>query len=273
MSISPMRIVSSLVLLFSLQITLNAQTQKSQHVVSGIVMVNDKAPLDAKALIATLKNDWKVKADSVNISDKTIVFSTPGATVMIAQLNYTADPIEIRAAAQLSWLWTTATEEALRHQSQVVISVMGNASKSLELHQLFTKVAAAILESSHSSGVYMGGQYLLISKGFYSAAAHNMLDNQTLPLYCWVYFGRPGDGGGYTFGMSEFGLKEMEIVQSSQSSAQVHATLYEAAGSVIKYNTRPLNGESIVTEEGSKIRVKITNGVFLEGQQVLQLAY
>lgn len=267
-----MRILAFLALL-SLQTSLKAQTQKPQHVVSGIVMVNDKKPLDAKSLIATLKNDWKVKADSINIADKTIVFSAPGATVMIAQLNYPADPIEIRAAAQLSWLWSTAAEEALRHQSQVVISVMGNASKSLELHQLFTKVAAAVLESSHSSGVYMGSQYLLISKGFYSAAAHNMLDNQTLPVYCWVYFGRPGDSGGYTFGMSDFGLKEMEIVKSEHSDAEVHATLYEAASSVIKYNSRPLNGESVITEEGTKIPVKFAKGAFLEGQQVLQLAY
>jgi Domain of unknown function (DUF4261) len=273
MSISPMRTLSSLILLLSFQITLSAQAQKNQHVVSGIVMVNDKLPLDAKALFATLKSDWKVKADSLNIADKTIVFSTSGATVMISQLHYTADPIEIRAAAQLSWLWTTATQEALRHQSQVVISVMGQANKSLELHQLFSKVAAAILESTHSSGVYMGSQYLLISKGFYVAAAHNMLDNQTLPVYCWVYFGRPGNAGGYTFGMSDFGLKEMEIVGSGHSEAEVHATLYEAASSVLKYNSRPLSGESIVTEEGTKIPVKVATSVFLEGQQVLQLAY
>ncbi len=273
MSFSPLRILAPLALFLSLHTALSAQTQKSQHVVSGIVMVNDKAALDAKALIATLKTDWKVKADSVNISEKTIVFAAAGATVMIAQLNYAADPIEIRAAAQLSWLWTTASEEALRHQSQVVISVMGQASKSLELHQLFSKVAAAILESTHSSGVYMGRQYLLVSKGFYVSAAHNMLDHQTLPVYCWVYFGRPGNAGGYTFGMSDFGLKEMEIVGSSHSEAEVHATLYEAANAVLKYNSRPISGESIITEEGTKILVKVSSGVFLEGQQVLQLAY
>ncbi len=266
-----MRFLPLLLLFFSFQNTVFSQSKKNQQVVSGTVLVNDKKPLDAKSLLATLKADWKVKADSLNTSEKTIVFSTPGATVMIAQLNYPADPIEIRAAAQLSWLWTTATEEALRHQSQVVISVIGNADKALELHQLFTKVAAAMLENTSASGVYMSGQYLLISKGFYSAAAHNMLDNQTLPIYCWVYFGMPGDGGGYTFGMSEFGLKEMEIVKSARNNAEVHARLYDAATSVIKYNTRPADGATLVTEEGSKFEVKLTTGVFLEGQQVLQL--
>lgn len=263
-----------LLLLFTLsQTSIFSQNNKDQRVVSGTVLVNDKIPLDAKSLLATLRTDWKIKADSLNNADKTIVFSVPGATVMIAQLNYPADPIEIRAAAQLSWMWQTAAEEALRHQSQVVISVIGKNDKSLELHQLFTKVAAAILENAHASGVYMSSQYLLVSKGFYSAAAHNMLDNQTLPLYCWVYFGMPGDGGGYTFGMQDFGLKEMEIVKSAHTSAEVHGILYDAATAVIKYNTRPLDGESITSEEGSKIQVHAVKGVFLEGQPVLRLEY
>jgi Domain of unknown function (DUF4261) len=268
-----MRFLPLFLCFISFQNTLFSQHKSAQQVVSGTVLVNDKKPLDVKALIGSLKNDWKIKADSFSNAEKTIVFSTPGATVMIAQLTYPADPIEIRAAAQLSWLWSTAAEEALRHQSQVVISVMGSAEKSIELHQLFTKVAAAVLESSSASGVYMSSQYLLLSKGFYSAAAHNMFDNQTLPIYCWVYFGMPGNGGGYTFGMNEFGLKEMEIVKSSQNNAAVHATLYDAASSVIKYHTRPLDGETLVTEEGMKIQVHNSKGVFLEGQQVLKLEY
>lgn len=268
-----MRFFPLLLLLVSLQNTAPAQNNQKSQVVSGTVLVNDKSPLDAKSLFATLKTDWKVNADSLNNADKTIVFSTPGATVMIAQLNYPADPIEIRAAAQLSWMWTTAAEEALRHQSQVVISVIGAPDKTLDLHLLFSKVAAAVLESTRSSGVYMSSQYLLISKGFYSAAAHNMLDNQTLPIYCWVYFGMPGDGGGYTFGLQDFGLKEMEIVKSEHNSSEVHAALYDAVSSVVKYHTRPLDGESIVTEEGSKIKVHAMKGIFLQGQDVLQLEY
>lgn len=237
------------------------------------MLLNDKSPIDAKSLFNTIKTDWKLKADSLKTGDKTITFTVPGATVTIAQLAYPGDPIEIRAAAQLSWMWKNATEEALRHQSQVVVSVIGSSAKSLELHEIFSKVAAAILENTHSSGVYMNGQYLLVSKGFYSSAAHNLLDNQTLPVYCWVYFGMPGDGGAYTFGMQEFGLKEMEIVKSTHINAEVHGTIYDMAVSAIKYNLRPLDGEVITTEEGSKIKVHNAKGVFLEGHQVLALEF
>src|SRR5262245_20281328 len=90
---------------------------KDQRIVSGTVLVNNKTQLDPKTVLNALRLDWRIPTDSVNTADKTIVFNTRGATVMIAQLEYPADPIEIRAAGQLSWMWKTATDEALRHQS------------------------------------------------------------------------------------------------------------------------------------------------------------
>lgn len=260
-------------LIFCSATLLQAQKSKEPKVVSGTVLVNNRVPLDAQALMAAIKSDWKIKADSINIADKTIVFSTPLATVMIAQLDYPADPIEIKAAARLAWLWPNADAEAVRHQSQVVISVIGSDEKPLELHLLFSKVAAAVLESASASGVYMNSQYLLLPKGFYSAAAHNMLDNQSLPVYCWVYFGRPGDGGGYTYGLQEFGLTDLEIVKSERPEADVHAVLYDAVYALIKYNTKLTDGQSLVTEEGLKLAAKRSKAVFLEGLDVFQLGY
>lgn len=246
----------------------------AQKVVSGTVLLNDKVAPDAKKLLAALKKDWKFNTDSANTADKTIVFSTPGATVMIAFLDYPAAPAEIGTAARISWLWKNA-DEALRHQSQVVISIIGKSNKTLDLYQTFTKTVAAVLENTNSCGVHIGGQYLLLSKGFYTAAARNMLDNQTIPLYCWVYFGMTQENdlhSGYTFGLQEFGLKEMEIVNSKQSMADVHATLYDAALTVLKYDTHLQDGQSLTTLEGQKFTVKISKAAFQEGE-TLKLEY
>jgi hypothetical protein len=250
-----------------------SQKSSEPKVVTGTVLLNEKSLFDTKALVADLKTDWKIKLDSVTMGDKTLVFSVAGATVMVAFLDYPAARDDIGVAARLSWLWKTAGEEAPRHQAQAVISVIGSANRTLELYKLFTKVAASLLENSRSSGVYMGGQYLLLSKGFYVAAARNMLDNQSLPIYCWVYFGMPGKGGGYTFGLQEFGLTEMEISDPAQSDAAAHATLYDAVVSVVKYGTRLTDGQSLTTEEGQKIPVRLTKAMFIEGQQVLRLDF
>lgn len=244
------------------------ETPPAQKVVSGTVLLNDKTAPDAMTLLATLKKDWKLQTDSSSVAEKTIVFSSPGATVMIAYLDYPASPAEIGTAARISWLWKNA-DEALRHQSQVVISVIGKSNKTMELYQLFTKVTAGVLENTNSCGVYIGSQYLLLSKGFYTAAARNMRDNQTVPLYCWAYFGMAQEkdlNSGYTFGLQEFGLLEMEVVNSKQSMADVHSMLYDAALTVLKYNSQLQDGQTLTTVEGQKLKVRLSKAAFQEGE-------
>jgi len=251
-----------------------AQKPSEQLVVSGTVLLQEKKVPDYKALIATFKTTWKLKVDSVNIADKTIVFNTSGgATVMIAYLEYPAATDEIGAAARLSWLWKTAAEETSKHQAQVVISVIGPANRSLDLHKIFTQAAAATLELTRSPGIFLEGQYLLLSNGYYTAAARNMVQNQSIPLYCWVYFGRPGAGNGFTYGLTEFGLEELEIVNSTHAEIEVHAMLYDAAISIVKYGTRFQDGQTLTTEEGDKSVVHLVKGTYLEDKKVLRLDY
>lgn len=246
-----------------------------QKVVSGTILLNDKTAPDATALLASLKKDWKLKADSVNTTDKTIVFSSENATVMIAFLDYPVPPVEIRTAARLSWLWKNSAAEALQHQSQAVVSVIGAAAKTADLYRLFTKVAAGVLEKSNASGFYMSSQYLLLSKEFYVQAARNMRDNKTIPLYCWVYFGMNQEnemGSGYTYGLQEFGLQEMEIVNSKQSMQEAHAVLYDAAMTVIQYNLKLYNGQIFSTLEGQKLKATLSKAAFQEGE-TMKLEY
>lgn len=238
-------------------------------VVTGSVLLDQKTPLDAKGLLAALKTDWKIKTDSANIGDKTIVFSAPGATIMIAYLDYPVAPAEIKAAAQISWLWTKAAAEAGRHQAQVVISVISSNGKMLEAYKLFTKVAACVLEQRTASGVYMNNQYLLVPKGFYTAAAHNLSTNQVLPVYCWVYFGiqqEKDKSGGYTYGLQEFGAKEMEIANSKHQMQDVQAALYDAALYVIQSNVVITNGQSIPVSGDQKITVRLSKAVYIDGE-------
>lgn len=260
-------------LVLGFQAPLSAQKASEQLVVSGTILHQSKTIPDYKAFLVALKTTWKLKIDSVNISDKTVIFNAPGATVMIAYLEYPVAPDELGAAARLSWIWKTAAEECSKHQSQVVVSVIGSASKSLELHKIFSQTAAALLETTKAPGIYMDGQYLLLSNGYYTAAVRNMIQNQSIPVYCWVYFGRPGGGNSFTYGLSEFGVPEMEISNSTNSEGEVHAALYDATASVIKYNTKLQDGQTLTTEEGLKAVVHLVKGTYLEDKKVLKLDF
>lgn len=254
----------------------NAKTTNPQKIITGTVLMNDKTPFDAKVLLAALKSDWAIRTDSIRPGDKTLVFTAPGgATVMIASLAYPASPAEIKAAADISMLWPGAAEEAGRHQSQAVVSVIGPASRTVELYKLFTRVAGALLDNTRSSGIYLESQYLLLPKGYFLEAARNMND-QNLPLTCWIYFGlrqENGTSSGYTYGMGEFGLPEFEVVNSSNSPQDVYALLIDAADYVLRTNTRFLDGQSFNTPNGQKIPVQVSKSVFLKNETTVKLKF
>lgn len=265
-----------LVIFFSAAAHLGAQKNPAtSKIITGSVLLNDKTAPDPKKLVNSLNTIWKVGADSVNIADKTLVFSAPGATVMVAWLDYPAPAPEVRAAAKLSWLWPAAFDEAPKGQSQVVISVIGTADRALDLYKLFTKTAGAVLDHTNASGVYMSDQYLLLSKGFYTAAARNLVNGDALPLYCWIYFGmqqKDGLSGGYTYGLKEFGMSEMEIVDSANGLQDVHAVLYDVASFVVKWN-QPLKAGTVFEGlEDVKLSVTRSKAAYLEGE-TLKLAY
>ncbi len=187
---------------------------------------------------------------------------------MLANMDYPASPAEIQGAVEGAWLWKTAAQEAPRHQSQVIVSVIGPNGKPVELYKMYTRVAAAVLDNTRSCGVYLPSQYLLQSRAFFLQAARN-LEEKALPIYCWIYFGMLEDGGAssaYTFGLPEFGMPDLEIVKSTHPLQQAHAILHDAVSEVLAKNIQLKDGSVIETLEGQKITLKLSKSVYLEGQ-------
>jgi hypothetical protein len=263
----------TLLLLFASHFTSFAQAGQASRIISGTVLLSGPGLPGLEALTRTMTQDWQLRIDSSSTSDKTFILNSGRITVMIAQLDYPVDHIEIRAASRLAWRWPDAETQALKHTSQAVISVVGDGVSGADMHIAFSKAAAAILASTTSAGVYMNAQYLLVSADSYLSAVKNMVDNQILPLYCWIYFGRPGDGGAFTFGMGEFGCTDLEISGSQQQESDVQGTLYDAACSVLKYGGRQGEDAVIITEEGQKIPYKTARSSFIEGLDVWRLDY
>ncbi len=263
-------LICALLVSFS-TLRVDAQTK----VVNATVLLSQKTAPDNQLLVQALKNRWKLQVDSLVVSDKTLVFnSLGGCTVMIAYLDYPAPTDETGAAAKLSWIWRNGMDIAIRHQAQVVISVIGSAGKTMDLYKIMTQTTAAVLEVTKAPAVFQNAQYLLHEAGYFINAAQNMVTNQSLPIYCWVYFGRPGDGNGFTFGLSEFDMPEMEIEGSSHSESEVHAALVEATSTILKFNTRLSDGQTFVTEEGTTLVAKFGKSAFvLNDQTVIQLEY
>jgi Domain of unknown function (DUF4261) len=189
--------------------------------------------------------------------------------VMIAHLDYPVPAAEIKAGADLAWLWKNAAPEALRHQSQVVISVIGTATKTVELYKILTKVAGATLENTNAVGYFVNDRYLLLPKNFVLSAARNMQNEGILPLYCWVYFGMLQEtdrSSGYTYGLHDFGMQEMEVVNSQNTLTEVHSMLYELTGYLLQKNVRLQDGQVFEGLEDLKLPVRLSKAAFLQGE-------
>jgi len=257
--------------------TLSAQkaTGTDNKAVSGIVLLNDQTPVNFKALTETIKKDWGVRLDSSSQTGKNLVLYTTGATVMLAYMNYPASPVEIKSAAEGAWMWPAARNEAPKHQAQVVVTVVGANKKAVQLYKLYTRVAAAVLDNSRACGIYLPGQYLLQSKAFFLQSARN-LDQNTLPIYCWIYFGMFEDGGqscAYTYGLTEFGMSDLEIVKSKHSLQEAHAVLYDAAKDALQNNRILQEGSVLETLEGKKYPLALSKSPYLDGRETLKVGY
>lgn len=258
---------------YILPIKTSAQPQVDQQVVSGVVMKNDSLPLPTARFLEELKKQWDIAPTEFSDQDRTLVFSLDSAVVMIASMDYAVPMTDWIAPAAISWLWKNARREVPQHRSQVVISVAGRHGQSVKLYQIFTKVAAAALATTASSGVFMPNQYLLISKNYYLESAQQLRES-ALPIYLWAYFGmveEEGFSSCYTYGLSEFGLKEMEIVRTPRSVAVAHAVLYDAAQQTIAFNRKLKTGDEIAILNEAKVGLQVSKGVLLDEVETVKV--
>jgi hypothetical protein len=254
-----------------------AQTTPSgTKTVTGTVLLNNLKAPNFSQLVATLASDWYVPTDSLVVTDKTAVFSTPNATVMLAYWDYPVPKNEMEIAAGISWLWKTAETETANHKAQIVISILGDASKTTELYRIFTRVAAAALsQQSTASGVLMNDQYLALSRGFYLEAARNMGRDGT-PVYCWMYFGLLQFGeksAGYTYGLAEFTGYELEIVDSPRTLNDAHAIVMAVAEAGVKAGKIWTAGQQVSLGEGQPVTLQLSAAKYIaeEGLQTMKI--
>lgn len=245
---------------------------ENTNTVMGMLLLPEMKLMDYPNIEEGILNTWDIDQDDIDGNDQTISFTVDGATFLIAMIPAPVPGEELEVAVEYSYLWKDA-RSALNNQSHIVIAVVGEKTP-LELNVEFTKAAAILLENSDATGVYLGSQTLVLSKEFYLTEAASMGEG-SLPLYLWVYFGlRPGDDGNsaYTYGLKEFGLKEIEIIDSKYSMEEVMEFLYDASHYVLAGNVELNDGETIGISNEQKIKISVSNGVNLDGE-TLKLAY
>ncbi len=240
--------------------------------VMGMVLMNKMELMDYPGIEKGILTNWDISPEDIDGNDQTISFAVDGATFLIGFIPAPVPGEDLSTAVEYSYLWKDA-RQALKNESHIVIAVVGEESP-LDLYRQFTKITAIILQHTNSMGVYLGDQALVLSKEFYLAEAGKM-DNETLPLYLWAYFGMKESDEGrsvYTYGLKKFGLKELEIIDSQKTMEEALDFLYYTAHYTVLGDVELKDGETVGQSEKEKIAITLSNGVNVDGQ-TLKIAY
>jgi hypothetical protein len=147
-----------------------------------------------------------------------------------------------------SFIWPTASQELLVHDSHFVVTVTEGGTP-LETLVTLTRLTASILASCKGAiGVYSGDAGLVVSAKLYREAATALLQS-SYPIIIWmsVRLGRTGSGGtcGYTIGLSSLGLCEIEVASSNLRPSDLAPKLYDLALYLLKSGAVVKEGDTV----------------------------
>ena len=170
--------------------------------------------------------------------------------------------------AQNNYMWPEAVEAATAHKAHIMVAVLGDDIKLIERGKLFTKAMAVCCRQKYASGVFTSG--VVFEPRFYAGFA-NMLKDDELPIFNWIWFGlyqSKGGLNGYTYGMDVFGKDEMEVLNADADPEELRDFLASLASYVLYCDVTLHDGETIGFSEDDKHSIIRSPGVALPNEQM-----
>jgi hypothetical protein len=213
--------------------------------------------------------------------------STPPVTFTVDQegaLNFHFGAVTVRAsilpmpmpadhldpAYRLSWLWPNAKEELQNHAMMLTVSADGGDKAVDRLIPQTMVIASVIGTCPQAAGVFWDAAGHLIKGKVFRDFAVQRLPNH-LPLLLWVGLpvGPTSDGNsrGYTVGLKQFGLLEVETSDAPLDIAGLRQRLSNLAAYLIAKSPDIKDGATISQDAAHKVTVSYGESRFgLEGR-------
>ena len=247
------------------------EPEKSGSFVSFVLL--DDIALDLDALVKNLQEDWgiTVAADDIDHQEKRFVSLQDGMMLAVSLMSAPVPNGEAVQNAKTNWLWPEAVSVAEAHKAHIMVAVMGMGQDSLHTATMHVKVCASCLTLSNATGMNTLGSVL--NPELYIEAAKMHIGNNTFPVMNLVFFGLySNDGGktgcGYTYGMDLFGKKNIEIIDSVHTPAEIHDFMVNIAGYVIESDVTLKDGETLGYSAEQKLPITESAGVAIDADKL-----
>jgi len=207
-----------------------------------------------------------------NQSKNAFIWKESGMTVAISLSPSPVPDGEAEQKAANNFFWPEAVEVTQTHTAHILVAVLPGRKSVMEAGKLCVKLCSSCSRLDNALGVCTSGT--VYQPDFYQKAASGMKDGD-LPILNWIYFGlSPSDNGinGYTYGMEDFGLEELEVIDSWAAPQDLYGFLVDIASFIMISGTQLHDGETFGFTEDQKLPITRSKGVLVDGYS-LKIGY
>ena len=237
----------------------------------GFVLL-DEVRFDAEKYVKDLKEDWNLDYDfEITQEDNTIIADYNGMIMTASLMPAPIPDNEAVEQAKTNYRWKEAIEAAEKHKAHLLVSVINSGDvDNIEGAKHYVKLLANATKQEGCLGINILGT--VIHPQMYYDFAKLYEENDDFPIENIVYIGLYGDENntvsGYTYGLEQFGKKELEIIKSLEEAEEVYNFLASISDYIITSDVVLNDGETIGFSEEQKIQISVSEGIALDGETV-----
>ena len=237
----------------------------------GFVLL-ERADFDAEKYVKDLKKDWGMSYDFEITHDNNTIIADNNGMILTASLMPAPIPDnEAVEQAKTNYRWEKAVEAAEKHKAHLLVSVINRGDMdNIEGAKHYVKLLANVTKQEGCLGINILGT--VIHPQMYYDFAKLYDENDDFPIENIVYIGLYGDENntvsGYTYGLEQFGKKELEIIKSSEEAEEVYNFLASISDYIITSDVVLNDRETIGFSEEQKIQISVSEGIALDGETI-----
>ncbi len=226
---------------------------------------------DTEQFRTTLMEDWGIRCpeDPEDPKDDgtAIVFYENNLVVTIGLMEIPVPDGEAEYWANSNFMTREGSVAAAKnHQAHLLVAVLGAAS--LEAGKLYVKVASTCLKASNALGIYDCGTVWLPENYIQSAM---LMKEGEIPLMDLVFIGLYHNEKGtscWTNGLRSFGKEELEVIDSSQTPAEIYDLIFDLCSYIIQEGAVLRDGETCGFSMEQKLPITLSEGVYVNGRSL-----
>lgn len=243
----------------------------------AMVALGKDAKISAGKLPVVWKSSWAAPLPTKpEQQDNTISMKVGEADVIYGVMPAPIPWSDLEEPCAASWIWPAAADQLQAHAEHVIVTVSFDGNP-ITRSKLLTQATSALLACCDAAiGVYWpASRVVMSSKMFQDFAVKLLPDHPT--TYIWVDFRAAESEGdrsmGFTRGLSELGLMELETGNSPEPPGELRDRLSGLATYLIENGLVIKNGDTIGQNEQELIRIDYAASSLGHQEKVMRLEY